>query len=162
MPSWPELPPVLGLTQPPNYTKPLQLRGRVGGFNIHPNCSEDWVIHWKFLWRCNLDSKVFCVRSFKLLQNASISLPKAKRDRRMILVFEEIFLRAHCAREDEGSQPRRILSSPIDLSSMGSTSSSPSFLHYLLLPLMVSLLKHWRLLLLCRFLNISLSFELHQ
>lgn len=79
-----------------------------------------------------------------------------------MLVFDEIFLRAHCACEDEGSQPGRILSSHIDLSCAGSTSSSPSSLRYLLLPLMVSLLKHRRLMLLCRFLNTSLSFELHQ
>lgn len=32
----------------------------------------------------------------------------------MILVFDEIFLRAHCACEDEGRQPQRILSSPTD------------------------------------------------
>lgn len=35
----------------------------------------------------------------------------------MMVDFAEVFLRAHCAWEGEGSQPGRTLSSPIDLSS---------------------------------------------
>lgn len=92
----------------PNATKPLWLQSRLGGFNLHPNCSQDWVVHWKFLRRHNLDLKVFCVRSFKLLRNASISLPTSQKRQENDPSFDEIFLRAHCACEDE-----EILSSPL-------------------------------------------------